>query len=169
MHCSKLLSLAVPIKELAVWPHLTTNVSSSPSLIWDIWTWSYWCFSWWLLISILFWLLRFPNLAVGALTRDSVQAAVSNGITAEQILHYLRTHAHPEMLSRVRLMSENFIIDPNGSEPSETPLKKLSNFLGGYWRPETTVAYNSSGLRSTVIKFTYDASLVSLPEIYYNV
>ncbi|XP_071801950.1 general transcription factor IIH subunit 4-like [Asterias amurensis] len=49
-------------------------------------------------------LYRFPNLAVGALTRDSVQAAVSNGITAEQILHYLRTHAHPEMLSRVPIV-----------------------------------------------------------------
>ncbi|XP_071495916.1 general transcription factor IIH subunit 4-like [Diadema antillarum] len=42
-------------------------------------------------------LYRFPNLSVGALTRDSVQQAISSGITAEQILRFLRTHAHPNM------------------------------------------------------------------------
>eukprot|EP00057_Strongylocentrotus_purpuratus_P030942 XP_783140.4 PREDICTED: general transcription factor IIH subunit 4 [Strongylocentrotus purpuratus] len=40
---------------------------------------------------------RFPNLSVAALTRESVQLAISNGITAEQILSFLRTHAHPNM------------------------------------------------------------------------
>lgn len=43
-------------------------------------------------------LCRFPNMCVGALTRDSVQQALSSGISAEQILHFLRTRAHPEML-----------------------------------------------------------------------
>ncbi|XP_033122552.1 general transcription factor IIH subunit 4-like [Anneissia japonica] len=45
-------------------------------------------------------LYRFPNLSVARLTRVSVQSAVDHGITAEQILHYLRTHAHPDMLSK---------------------------------------------------------------------
>ncbi|KAF9238530.1 transcription factor Tfb2 [Melanogaster broomeanus] len=40
---------------------------------------------------------RFPNLAVGMLTRDSVRKALSNGISAEQIISYLTTHAHPQM------------------------------------------------------------------------
>ncbi|KAN0064539.1 RNA polymerase II transcription factor B 52 kDa subunit [Thecaphora frezii] len=40
---------------------------------------------------------RFPNLVVGSITRDSVKSALSNGITAEQIITYLTHHAHPQM------------------------------------------------------------------------
>lgn len=40
---------------------------------------------------------RFPNLVVGAITRDSVKKALANGITADQIISYLTTHAHPQM------------------------------------------------------------------------
>ncbi|KAI9202581.1 transcription factor Tfb2-domain-containing protein [Polychytrium aggregatum] len=40
---------------------------------------------------------RFVNMIVGALTRDSVRGAMENGITADQIIMYLTTHAHPEM------------------------------------------------------------------------
>ncbi|KAI9566833.1 transcription factor Tfb2-domain-containing protein [Boletus coccyginus] len=40
---------------------------------------------------------RFPNLVVGMLTRESVRRALSNGISAEQIISYLTTHAHPQM------------------------------------------------------------------------
>jgi len=40
---------------------------------------------------------RFPNLVVGTVTRDSVKKALSNGITADQIIKYLTAHAHPQM------------------------------------------------------------------------
>lgn len=40
---------------------------------------------------------RFPNLVVGAITRESIKSALSNGITADQVIMYLRTHAHPQM------------------------------------------------------------------------
>ncbi|KAH8100791.1 transcription factor Tfb2-domain-containing protein [Cristinia sonorae] len=40
---------------------------------------------------------RFPNLVVGAITRESVKKALANGITANQIISYLTTHAHPQM------------------------------------------------------------------------
>ncbi|KAJ7650868.1 transcription factor Tfb2-domain-containing protein [Roridomyces roridus] len=40
---------------------------------------------------------RFPNLVVGSITRDSVKKALSNGISAEQIISYLMAHAHPQM------------------------------------------------------------------------
>ncbi|KAI4525460.1 transcription factor Tfb2 [Schizophyllum commune Loenen D] len=40
---------------------------------------------------------RFPNLVVGSITRESVKRAMSNGITADQIISYLITHAHPQM------------------------------------------------------------------------
>ncbi|KAI9057330.1 transcription factor Tfb2 [Trametes sanguinea] len=40
---------------------------------------------------------RFPNLVIGAITRESVKKALANGITADQIISYLVTHAHPQM------------------------------------------------------------------------
>ncbi|KAI0359926.1 transcription factor Tfb2 [Trametes cingulata] len=40
---------------------------------------------------------RFPNLVIGSITRDSVKKALANGITADQIISYLVTHAHPQM------------------------------------------------------------------------
>jgi transcription initiation factor TFIIH subunit 4 len=40
---------------------------------------------------------RFPNLVVGAITRDSVRKALLSGITADQIISYLTTYAHPQM------------------------------------------------------------------------
>ncbi|KAF8871760.1 transcription factor Tfb2-domain-containing protein [Infundibulicybe gibba] len=40
---------------------------------------------------------RFPNLVVGSITRESVKKALGNGISAEQIISYLITHAHPQM------------------------------------------------------------------------
>ncbi|TNM93087.1 general transcription factor IIH subunit 4-like [Takifugu rubripes] len=43
-------------------------------------------------------LYRFPNVVVAQVTRESVQQAIANGITAQQIIHFLRTRAHPVML-----------------------------------------------------------------------
>ncbi|KAF9532674.1 transcription factor Tfb2-domain-containing protein [Crepidotus variabilis] len=40
---------------------------------------------------------RFPNLVVGSITRESVRKALANGITADQIISYLMSHAHPQM------------------------------------------------------------------------
>ncbi|CAE6432384.1 RNA polymerase II transcription factor B subunit 2 AltName: Full=RNA polymerase II transcription factor B 52 kDa subunit [Rhizoctonia solani AG-1 IB] len=40
---------------------------------------------------------RFPNLVVGHITRESVKRALGKGISAEQIISYLETHAHPQM------------------------------------------------------------------------
>ncbi|KAF8921182.1 transcription factor Tfb2 [Mucidula mucida] len=40
---------------------------------------------------------RFPNLVVGSITRESVKKALNNGISADQIISYLITHAHPQM------------------------------------------------------------------------
>ncbi|KAF8629954.1 hypothetical protein AX17_005520 [Amanita inopinata Kibby_2008] len=40
---------------------------------------------------------RFPNLVVGSITRDSVKKALMSGISADQIISYLITHAHPQM------------------------------------------------------------------------
>ncbi|KAL5468761.1 hypothetical protein EMCRGX_G029875 [Ephydatia muelleri] len=40
---------------------------------------------------------RFPNMVVGIITRESIHQALMNGLTAEQILSFLRIHAHPQM------------------------------------------------------------------------
>ncbi|MCJ1362485.1 RNA polymerase II transcription factor B 52 kDa subunit [Acarospora aff. strigata] len=40
---------------------------------------------------------RYPNMVAGKITRDSIRRAVSLGITADQIITYLLTHAHPQM------------------------------------------------------------------------
>jgi len=42
---------------------------------------------------------RFPNLVVGVITRDSIRQALRGGITADQIIGYLRQHQHPQMLT----------------------------------------------------------------------
>ncbi|KAH6565356.1 hypothetical protein BASA50_005389 [Batrachochytrium salamandrivorans] len=41
--------------------------------------------------------VRFANMVIGIITRDSVREALAKGISAEQIITYLTTHAHPEM------------------------------------------------------------------------
>ena len=41
-----------------------------------------------------------PNLYVGALTRESVVTAQRAGISGEQIVAYLRSHAHPKVAQR---------------------------------------------------------------------
>lgn len=40
---------------------------------------------------------RHPNLVTGVMTKRSVQRAVQMGITADQIISFLSTHAHPQM------------------------------------------------------------------------
>uniref|UniRef100_A0A8C2GSB8 General transcription factor IIH subunit 4 n=2 Tax=Cyprinus carpio TaxID=7962 RepID=A0A8C2GSB8_CYPCA len=49
-------------------------------------------------------LYRFPNVVVAQVTRESVQQAIANGITAQQIIHFLRTRAHPVMLKRTPIL-----------------------------------------------------------------
>ncbi|KAI2652688.1 General transcription factor IIH subunit 4 [Labeo rohita] len=49
-------------------------------------------------------LYRFPNLVVAQVTRESVQQAITNGITAQQIIHFLRTRAHPVMLKQTPVL-----------------------------------------------------------------
>ncbi|XP_064201722.1 general transcription factor IIH subunit 4 [Anguilla rostrata] len=49
-------------------------------------------------------LYRFPNVVVAQVTRESVQQAIANGITAQQIIHFLRTRAHPIMLKQTPVL-----------------------------------------------------------------
>ncbi|XP_012928339.1 general transcription factor IIH subunit 4 isoform X2 [Heterocephalus glaber] len=49
-------------------------------------------------------LYRFPNVVVAQVTRESVQQAIGSGITAQQIIHFLRTRAHPVMLKQTPVL-----------------------------------------------------------------
>ena len=42
---------------------------------------------------------RFKNVVTGVLTRNSLRRAFKLGITAQQIIHFLRVHAHPQMIT----------------------------------------------------------------------
>jgi len=41
---------------------------------------------------------RYPNMVSGRITRKSVANAISHGITSDQIISYLSTHAHPQLV-----------------------------------------------------------------------
>ncbi|RDL41889.1 Uncharacterized protein BP5553_01868 [Venustampulla echinocandica] len=41
---------------------------------------------------------RYPNMVSGRITRESIYRAISHGITSEQVISYLSTHAHPQLL-----------------------------------------------------------------------
>jgi transcription initiation factor TFIIH subunit 4 len=43
---------------------------------------------------------RYPNMVSGRVTRSSVREAISHGITSDQIISYLSTHAHPQLLKK---------------------------------------------------------------------
>ncbi|KIZ06628.1 RNA polymerase II transcription factor B subunit 2 [Monoraphidium neglectum] len=47
-----------------------------------------------------------PNLFVGTLTRDSVQHALGKGMTADDIIGFLQSHAHPQVAARVPSVPE---------------------------------------------------------------
>lgn len=40
---------------------------------------------------------RFPNLVTGKITRQSIRRAIEIGITADQVIAYLASHAHPQL------------------------------------------------------------------------
>lgn len=42
--------------------------------------------------------IRYPNMVTGRITRKSVANAISHGITSDQIISYLSTHAHPQLV-----------------------------------------------------------------------
>lgn len=54
---------------------------------------------------------RFPNLVTGRLSRRSIQAAIKRGISADQIIEYLRVHAHPQMRKTNVLVLPPTVVD----------------------------------------------------------
>lgn len=47
---------------------------------------------------------RYPNMISGKITRGSIRRAVMMGITADQIISFISTHAHPQMRKREKTL-----------------------------------------------------------------
>jgi len=47
---------------------------------------------------------RYPNMVSGRITRDSIRRAIEHGITSDQIISYLQTHAHPQLRKKTPIL-----------------------------------------------------------------
>ena len=57
---------------------------------------------------------RFTNMVTGQITRESIRRALLNGITADQIIAYMETHAHPQMRRLAeQTLDKKLELDPN--------------------------------------------------------
>lgn len=68
---------------------------------------------------------RHPNLITGKMTKQSVQRAVKVGITADQIISYLTSHAHPQMRRHAQLESSKSTSSNSGRVISILPATVL--------------------------------------------
>ncbi|CAO2199349.1 unnamed protein product, partial [Urochloa humidicola] len=50
---------------------------------------------------------QLPNLIVGAIIKESIYGAFENGITAEQIIYFLKQNAHPRVADKIPAVPEN--------------------------------------------------------------
>ncbi|KAL3427744.1 RNA polymerase II transcription factor B subunit 2 [Phlyctema vagabunda] len=55
---------------------------------------------------------RYPNMVSGRVTRDSIRQAISHGITSDQIISYLSTHAHPQLLKHSNVAGGGPVLPP---------------------------------------------------------
>ncbi|PQE03964.1 hypothetical protein CJF31_00003088 [Rutstroemia sp. NJR-2017a BVV2] len=55
---------------------------------------------------------RYPNMVSGRVTRDSIRTAISHGITSDQIISYLSTHAHPQLLKQPAAQAGGPVLPP---------------------------------------------------------
>ncbi|KAL9629632.1 MAG: hypothetical protein Q9164_006794, partial [Protoblastenia rupestris] len=54
---------------------------------------------------------QYPNMVAGKITRESIRRAVSMGITSDQIISYLTTHAHPQMHNKNSTILPPTVVD----------------------------------------------------------
>ena len=55
--------------------------------------------------------VRYPNMVAGKLTRESIRRAIRMGITSDQIISYLTTHAHPQMQNKNSTILPPTVVD----------------------------------------------------------
>lgn len=55
---------------------------------------------------------RYPNMVSGRVTRASIREAIQHGIESEQIITYLSTHAHPQLLKKSNAQGGGPVLPP---------------------------------------------------------
>lgn len=55
---------------------------------------------------------RYPNMVSGRITRESIRQAISHGITSDQIISYLSTHAHPQLYKTAAVLAGGPVLPP---------------------------------------------------------
>lgn len=55
---------------------------------------------------------RYPNMVSGRVTRSSIREAISHGITSDQIISYLSTHAHPQLIKKSQAQGGGPVLPP---------------------------------------------------------
>lgn len=80
---------------------------------------------------------RFPNLISGVITKTSINRAISLGITSAQIISYLTTHAHPQMLKQAPILPPTVVDQIRLWQLEENRMRATTGFLMnefGNWR-----------------------------------
>lgn len=72
---------------------------------------------------------RFPNLCTGQLSRNSIRKALDNGITADQVILFLSSHAHPQMRKQMPLLPPTVVDQIRLWELEKNRLKATTGYL----------------------------------------
>ncbi|KAI8993191.1 TFIIH basal transcription factor complex subunit 2 [Pilobolus umbonatus] len=72
---------------------------------------------------------RFKNMVTGIVTRDSVRNALIKGITAEQIIYYMQSHAHAQMRKKTPVLPLTVIDQIRLWEMERNRLKPTASYL----------------------------------------
>jgi transcription initiation factor TFIIH subunit 4 len=72
---------------------------------------------------------RFPNMITGTLTRDKIRESMDKGITADQIIEYLETHAHPVMKQEQPILPMTVVDQLRLWEMERHRLKVMDGYL----------------------------------------
>ncbi|CAO3615807.1 unnamed protein product [Cunninghamella blakesleeana] len=72
---------------------------------------------------------RFQNMVAGVISRESIRNALIKGITADQIISYLQSHAHPQMRKRTPMLPLTVIDQIRLWEMERNRLKSYPAYL----------------------------------------
>ncbi|KAI9347862.1 RNA polymerase II transcription factor B subunit 2 [Pilaira anomala] len=72
---------------------------------------------------------RFRNMVTGVITRDSIRNALIKGITAEQIIYYMQSHAHSQMRKKIPLLPLTVVDQIRLWEMERNRLKPTASYL----------------------------------------
>ena len=73
--------------------------------------------------------MRFPNMVSARITRDSIQGAIKRGITSDQIISYLTTHAHPQMRKQMPILPPTVVDQIRLWQIENERMKTTTGFL----------------------------------------